>query len=76
MLAASSLPLCTQPPTCSVAFRHPNFTQIYDDDNHNEISVAYVCVCVCSNVVEKCVSHSSRAERAEIIEEVCLMNDG
>ena len=35
-----------------------------------------MCLCVTSNVVEKCVSHSSRAERAEIIEEVCLMNDG
>ena len=33
-------------------------------------------MCMCSNVVEKCVSHSSRVERAAIIEEVCLMNDG
>lgn len=29
-----------------------------------------------SNVVEKCVSHSSRAEKAMLIEEVCSMNDG
>ena len=29
-----------------------------------------------SNVVEKCVSHSARAERAMLIEEVCTMNDG
>ena len=31
---------------------------------------------ISSNVVEKCVSHSSRAERACLIEEVCSMNDG
>ena len=44
-----------------------------------------VCVCVCvracvcpslSNVVEKCVTHSSRAERALLIDEVCCQNDG
>lgn len=29
-----------------------------------------------SNVVEKCVSHSSRQERAMLIEEVCNMSDG
>lgn len=31
---------------------------------------------ICSNVVEKCVSHSTRAEKANLIEEVCSMNDG
>lgn len=31
---------------------------------------------ISSNVVEKCVSHSSRQERAFLIEEVCSMNDG
>ena len=30
----------------------------------------------CSNVVEKCVAHSGRPERAMLIEEVCSMNDG
>jgi len=39
-------------------------------------SYMHLCWCVSSNVVEKCVSHSSRTERAAIIEEVCLMNDG
>ena len=29
-----------------------------------------------SNVVEKCISHSSRPERAVLIEEVCSLNDG
>uniref|UniRef100_A0A8C6R9V0 PUM-HD domain-containing protein n=1 Tax=Nannospalax galili TaxID=1026970 RepID=A0A8C6R9V0_NANGA len=29
-----------------------------------------------SNVVEKCVSHASRAERALLIDEVCCQNDG
>ncbi|XP_069612765.1 pumilio homolog 1 isoform X12 [Ranitomeya imitator] len=29
-----------------------------------------------SNVVEKCVTHASRTERAMLIDEVCLMNDG
>jgi len=29
-----------------------------------------------SNVVEKCVSHSTRAERAMLIDEVCAMADG
>uniref|UniRef100_W5NKU6 Pumilio RNA-binding family member 2 n=1 Tax=Lepisosteus oculatus TaxID=7918 RepID=W5NKU6_LEPOC len=29
-----------------------------------------------SNVVEKCVTHSSRAERALLIDEVCCQNDG
>lgn len=30
----------------------------------------------CSNVVEKCVTHASRAERALLIDEVCCQNDG
>lgn len=30
----------------------------------------------CSNVVEKCVIHSSRAERALLIDEVCCQKDG
>lgn len=30
----------------------------------------------CSNVVEKCVTHASRTERAMLIDEVCTMNDG
>lgn len=30
----------------------------------------------CSNVVEKCVTHASRTERAMLIDEVCSMNDG
>lgn len=29
-----------------------------------------------SNVVEKCVTHASRTERAVLIDEVCTMNDG
>uniref|UniRef100_A0A8C3Q777 Pumilio homolog 1 n=1 Tax=Geospiza parvula TaxID=87175 RepID=A0A8C3Q777_GEOPR len=29
-----------------------------------------------SNVVEKCVTHASRTERAMLIDEVCTMNDG
>lgn len=29
-----------------------------------------------SNVVEKCVTHASRAERALLIDEVCCQNDG
>jgi len=29
----------------------------------------------CSHVLEKCVTHSSPAERAAIIEEVCLKDD-
>nr|XP_035977253.1 pumilio homolog 1-like isoform X1 [Halichoerus grypus] len=28
------------------------------------------------NVVEKCVTHASRTERAVLIDEVCTMNDG
>lgn len=28
-----------------------------------------------SNVVEKCVTHATRAERALLIEEVCSFND-
>ena len=32
--------------------------------------------CFNSNVVEKCVAHSGRAERAMLIEEVCSLNDG
>lgn len=31
---------------------------------------------LCSNVVEKCVTHASRTERAVLIDEVCTMNDG
>lgn len=31
---------------------------------------------LCSNVVEKCVSYSSRAEKAMLIEEVCALTDG
>lgn len=33
-------------------------------------------LCVLSNVVEKCVIHSSRAERALLIDEVCCQKDG
>lgn len=29
-----------------------------------------------SNVVEKCVTHATRAERAYLIDEVCSFNDG
>lgn len=29
-----------------------------------------------SNVVEKCVTHSSRTERALLIDEICCQNDG
>lgn len=29
-----------------------------------------------SNVIEKCVTHSSKADRAAIIEEVCAMSEG
>ena len=29
-----------------------------------------------SNVVEKCITHSSRPERALLIDEVCSYNDG
>lgn len=28
-----------------------------------------------SNVVEKCVTHATRAEKAQLIEEVCNFND-
>lgn len=28
-----------------------------------------------SNVVEKCVTHAARAERSQLIEEVCKLND-
>lgn len=35
-----------------------------------------VCVFFLSNVVEKCVTHSLRAERAMLIDEVCSMADG
>ena len=31
---------------------------------------------LCSNVVEKCVSHASRAERAVLIDEVCSLTEG
>lgn len=34
------------------------------------------CLPFCSNVVEKCVTHSLRAERAMLIDEVCSMADG
>lgn len=30
----------------------------------------------CSNVVEKCVTHASRAERAVLIDEVCSLTEG
>ena len=33
-------------------------------------------VCACSNVVEKCVTHSSRQEKAVLIDEVLSQNDG
>lgn len=33
-------------------------------------------VLLSSNVVEKCVTHASRAERALLIDEVCCQNDG
>ena len=32
--------------------------------------------CISSNVVEKCIAHAGRQERAILIEEVCAMNDG
>ena len=32
-------------------------------------------VCLCSHVLVKCLTHSSPAERAAIIEEVCLKDD-
>lgn len=35
-----------------------------------------LCPSVRSNVVEKCVIHSSRAERALLIDEVCCQKDG
>lgn len=36
-----------------------------------------LCPCASrSNVVEKCVTHSLRAERALLIDEVCSMADG
>ena len=38
--------------------------------------VINVCICCFSNVVEKCVSHSSRVEKAMLIEEICSVNDG
>lgn len=33
-------------------------------------------LCLCSNVVEKCVTHASRAERAVLIDEVCSLTEG
>ena len=30
----------------------------------------------CSNVVEKCITHASRPDRAILIEEVCNSTDG
>lgn len=35
----------------------------------------YLCTLIFSNVVEKCVTHASRAERAMLIDEVCSSND-
>ncbi len=37
---------------------------------------AFPSVFFLSNVVEKCVIHSSRAERALLIDEVCCQKDG
>jgi pumilio RNA-binding family len=37
----------------------------------------FLCITlIFSNVVEKCVTHASRAERALLIDEVCCQNDG
>lgn len=38
----------------------------------SQISHPYLC----SNVVEKCVTHASRAERAVLIDEVCSLTEG
>lgn len=35
----------------------------------------HICNLIFSNVVEKCVTHASRAERAMLIDEVCSSND-
>uniref|UniRef100_A0A8C7YRQ8 Pumilio homolog 1 n=1 Tax=Oryzias sinensis TaxID=183150 RepID=A0A8C7YRQ8_9TELE len=35
-----------------------------------------ICFLVCSNVVEKCVTHASRTERAMLIDEVCGLTEG
>ena len=39
----------------------------------------YVCVpplsSLCSNVIEKCITHASRQERALLVEEVCSCQD-
>ena len=34
------------------------------------------CFPALSNVVEKCVTHASRAERAVLIDEVCVLTEG
>ena len=39
-----------------------------------------ICTCVprpslCSNVIEKCITHASRQERALLVEEVCSCQD-
>lgn len=39
-------------------------------------NVFCICTLIFSNVVEKCVTHASRAERALLIDEVCCQNDG
>ncbi len=41
------------------------------DNKLTEVEVFFL-----SNVVEKCVIHSSRAERALLIDEVCCQKDG
>lgn len=42
----------------------------------NDLANVFYFNLSCSNVVEKCVIHSSRAERALLIDEVCCQKDG
>uniref|UniRef100_A0A672RQF2 Pumilio RNA binding family member 2 n=1 Tax=Sinocyclocheilus grahami TaxID=75366 RepID=A0A672RQF2_SINGR len=56
------------------------YVKIYKDnlwssENSKFPFILFVSVS-CSNVVEKCVIHSSRAERALLIDEVCCQKDG
>lgn len=51
---------------------------MHDKPSHKYEQASYwePLVFVHSNVVEKCVTHSLRAERAMLIDEVCSMADG
>uniref|UniRef100_A0A672RQQ9 Pumilio RNA binding family member 2 n=1 Tax=Sinocyclocheilus grahami TaxID=75366 RepID=A0A672RQQ9_SINGR len=48
---------------------------LWSSENSKFPFILFVSVS-CSNVVEKCVIHSSRAERALLIDEVCCQKDG